>query len=221
MNTKVKKLIEEAIRSDGVEEIFKLGEGGEVDIFDDDYLAKIEKIKLPNTKIKLLQQLLAKAIGQFGKTNRAQAIEFSKRFQALVEKYNERKEDDVLVSNVLEDFSDEIIKLYEELKIEVNSFVDLGIGLEEKAFYDILKALAKKYDFTYPEDKLLELAKEVKAVVDDKSKYTDWSQRDDVKAELKVDLILLLARFGYPPVDRDEVYKDIFMQAEAFKLSRN
>lgn len=217
MNAKVKKLIEEAIRSDGVEEIFKLGEGGEVDIFDDDYLAKIEKIKLPNTKIKLLQQLLAKAIGQFGKTNRAQAVEFSKRFQALVEKYNERKEDDVLVSSVLEDFSDEIIKLYEELKIEVNSFVDLGIGLEEKAFYDILKALAKKYDFTYPEDKLLELAKEVKAVVDDKSKYTDWSQRDDVKAELKVDLILLLARFGYPPVDRDEVYKDVFMQAEAFK----
>jgi len=218
MNARVRDMIEEAIRSDGVEEIFKLGdEGGEVDIFDDDYLEKISKIKLPNTKIKLLQQLLAKAIGQFGKTNRAQAIEFSKRFQALVEKYNERKEDDVLVSNVLEDFSDEIIRLYEELRIEVASYVDLGIDFEEKAFYDILKALAKKYDFTYPDDKLLELSKAVKLVVDDKAKYTDWSQRDDVKAELKVDLILLLAKFGYPPVDRDEVYKDIFMQAEAFK----
>jgi len=29
-----------------------------IDIFEDDYLAKIEKIKLPNTKSKLLQQLL-------------------------------------------------------------------------------------------------------------------------------------------------------------------
>lgn len=29
-------------------------------IFDDDYLAKIEEIKLPNTRIKLLQHLLAK-----------------------------------------------------------------------------------------------------------------------------------------------------------------
>ena len=221
MNAKVRELIEEAIRSDGVEEIFKLGdEGGEVDIFDDDYLEKIAKIKLPNTKIKLLQQLMAQAIGQFNKTNRAQAIEFSKRFQALVDQYNERKEEDVLVSNVLEDFSDEIIKLYQELKIEINSFADMGIDFEEKAFYDILKALAKKYDFTYPEDKLLELSKEVKRVVDDKAKYTDWSQRDDVKAELKVDLILLLAKFGYPPVDRDEVYQDIFMQAEAFKAGR-
>jgi type I restriction enzyme R subunit len=218
MNAKVRKMIEDAIKADGVEEIFKMGEGsGEIDIFDDDYLAKIAKIKLPNTKIKLLQKLLATAIGQFKKTNRAQAIEFSKRFQALVEKYNERKEEDVLVSNVLEDFSEEIIRLYQALKIEINSFVDMGIGLEEKAFYDILKTLMVKYDFSYPDDQLLELAKEVKAVVDDKAKYTDWSQRDDVKAELKVGLILLLAKFKYPPVDRDEVYKEIFEQAENFK----
>jgi len=54
-------------------------------------------------------------------------------------------------------------------------------------------------------------------VVDDKAKYTDWSQRADIKAELKVDLIILLAENGYPPVDRDEVYKEIFEQAENFK----
>lgn len=87
----------------------------------------------------------------------AQAIEFSQRFQALVEKYNELNEDNVLVINVLEDFSDEIITLYQELKVEINSFVDMGIDLEEKSFYDILKALAKKYDLSYPEEKLLEL----------------------------------------------------------------
>ena len=63
----------------------------------------------------------------------------------------------------------------------------------EKAFYDILKALAHKYDFEYPEDKLIELSKKVKEVVDDKARYTDWSQRVDIKAELKADLIILLA----------------------------
>ncbi|KMQ76092.1 type I restriction enzyme endonuclease domain-containing protein [Marinobacter subterrani] len=50
-----------------------------------------------------------------------------------------------------------------------------------------------------------------------KVKYTDWNQREDIKAELKVDLILLLGKHGYPPVDRDEVYKEIFEQAENFK----
>lgn len=219
MNAKVREMIAEALKADGVEEIFKLGddESGEMDIFDDDYLAKIEKIKLPNTKIKLLQKLLARAIEDFKRINKTMGMDFSDKFRRLVENYNERKEDDVLVSNVLEDFSDEIIDLLQVLKKEKESFADLGIDLEEKAFYDILKKLTVKYDFSYPEDKLLELSKSVKKVVDDKAKYTDWSQRDDIKAELKVDLILVLAKHGYPPVDRDEVYKEIFEQAENFK----
>lgn len=219
MNAKVRQMITEALQSDGVEEIFKMGEDGEgsTDIFDDDYLAKIEKIKLPNTKIKLLQKLLAKAIDDFKKVNKAKGVDFSKKLQALVEHYNERKEDDVLVSNVLEDFSDEIMDLIHALKKERDSFTDLGIDLEEKAFYDILKSLALKYDFNYPEDKLITLAKAVKDVVKDKVRYTDWNQREDIKAELKVGLILVLAQHGYPPVDRDEVYKEIFEQAENFK----
>ena len=223
MNNRVKQMLQDAIESDGVEEIFKLGDDSqtEIDIFSDDYMAKIDKIKLPNTKIKLLQKLLAKAIDDVKKINKITGIDFSKRLQSIVDKYNERKESDVLRSEVLEDFTDEIIDLYYALKKEKESFKDLGIDFEEKAFYDILKALAVKYDFSYPNDKLIELAQKVKTVVDDKAKYTDWSKRDDIKAELKVDLIILLAENDYPPVDRDEVYKEIFEQAENFKKYNN
>ena len=219
MNTKVREMIAEALQSDGVEEIFKLGEDSakEVDIFDEDYLSKIGKIKLPNTKIKLLQQLLQKAIEDFKKVNKIKGVDFSQQFKALVDRYNERDEADVLRSEVLEDFTDEIIDLFHALKEEKDSFDDLGISFEEKSFYDILKSLAHKYDFEYPEDKLVVLSKKVKEVVDDKAKYTDWSKREDIKAELKADLIILLAENDYPPVDRDEVYKEIFEQAENFK----
>ncbi len=219
MNAKVRKMITEALQADGIEEIFKLGEDGasEIDIFDDDYLAKIEKIKLPNTKIKLLQQMLKRAIDDFKKVNKIKGVDFTKQFQALVNKYNERDEKDVLRSEVLEGFSDEMIEMIHALQKEKESFGEMGIDMEEKSFYDILKALAHKYDFNYPEDKLINLAKQVKTVVDDKSKYTDWNARADIKAELKVDLIILLAKNDYPPVDRDEVYKEIFEQAENFK----
>ena len=88
---------------------------------------------------------------------------------------------------------------------------------EEKAFYDILKSIAKQFNFEYPEEKLLALASEIKKIVDDKSRYTDWANRDDIKAELKMDLILVLAEHGYPPVTNDEVFKEIFEQAENFK----
>ena len=219
MNEKVKTMIQEAIESEGVEEIFKLGEeeAQEIDLFSDDYLAKLDKIKLPNTKFKLLQKVLKQAIDRMKQVNKVMGIDFSKRLEAIVQKYNERKEVDVLRSEVLEDFTNEIIELYYALKKENDSFQELGIDIEEKAFYDILKMLTVKYDFSYADEKLIALAKKVKLVVDDKTKYTDWSKRDDIKAELKVDLIILLAENDYPPIDRDEVYKEIFEQAENFK----
>lgn len=222
MNAKVRELIAEALKADGVEEILQLGDdtATEIDIFNDDYLAKIAKIKLPNTKAKLLQKLLSRAITDFKKTNKAKGIDFAQKFQALVERYNERKEEDILVGNVVEDFTNEILELLAALKQEKESYKGLNIDFEEKAFYDILKAVAIRYDFNYPDTKLITLAKEIKAIVDDKAKYTDWSQRDDIKAELKVDIILALAKHGYPPVANDAVYKDILEQAENFKKYR-
>ena len=222
MNEKVKAMIQEAIESEGVEEIFKLGEdeANEIDLFSDDYLAKLDKIKLPHTKFKLLQKVLKQAIDKMKQINKVAGVDFSKRLEAIVQKYNERKEGDVLRSEVLEDFTNEIIELYYALKKENDSFQELGIDIEEKAFYDILKMLTLKYDFAYADEKLIALAKKVKLVVDDKTKYTDWSKRDDIKAELKVDLIILLAENDYPPIDRDEVYKEIFEQAENYKKYR-
>lgn len=221
MNTYVRERVAAALQSDGIEEIIKLGDEGnkEQDIFDLDYLANIDKIKLPNTKIQLLQKLLAKAIGEMRKVNRIQGIEFSKKMQAVIDRYNERK-DNVYTSEEFEAIASELTSLIMELKDEFKAGDELGIDFEEKAFFDILKALAEKYDFTYPKDKLLFLAKEVKQIVDDKAKYTDWSERSDIKAELKVDLIILLGDNDYPPVDRDEVYKEIFEQAENFKKNR-
>lgn len=219
MNQKVRELVKAALISDGVQEIFKLGEqtDSEIDLFDEDYLAKLEAIKQPHTKLQLLQQLLAKAIGELKKTNKIKGTDFSKKMQALVDKYNEREEHSILQAKVLSDFSDAIIQIYHELRVEMASFSTLGIDFEEKAFYDILLSLAHKYDFTYPEDKLIDLAKAVKHVIDDKAKYTDWNKRDDIKAELQFDLMVLLDEWGYPPIDRDEVYKEIFEQAENFK----
>ncbi|MGP9671109.1 type I restriction endonuclease subunit R [Pseudoalteromonas sp. AOP31-A2-14] len=222
MNAKVREMISEALQSDGVEEIFKLGneDGGEIDIFNDDYIAKIEKIKLPNTKIKILQQMLAKAIGELKKVNQTQGIDFTKRFESLVQRYNERKEDDVLVSSVLDDFSESMVDMIYSVRDEMNAGDELGIDIEEKGFYDALKALAVKYDFDYPEDKLIELAQAVKVIVDDKVKFVDWNHRDDIKSSLKVELILILAKFKYPPISRDEVYKEIFEQAQSFKVNQ-
>lgn len=223
MNARVREMIKDALQSDGVEEIFKLGEEGETeqDIFDEDYLAKIDKIKLPNTKIKLLQQLLAKVIGEIRKVNKVKGIDFTKKMQALVERYNNRDANDILRSEVYEEMAEALTNLIWDVHKEFKAGDELGIDFEEKAFYDILKELCIKYDFKYPDDKMIELAKDVKDLVDGQAKFPDWNKRDDIKSALKVGLILLLDEFGYPPVERDEVYVEIFEQAENFKKNRH
>jgi type I restriction enzyme R subunit len=223
MNAKVREMIKDALQSEGVQEIFKLGDKNETeqDIFDEDYLAKIDKIKLPNTKIKLLQQLLAKVISEIKKVNRVKGIDFTKKMEALVDRYNHRDANDILRSEVYEEMADALTNMIWEVHKEFTAGDKLGINFEEKAFYDILKELCIKYDFNYPDEKMIALAKAVKDLVDGQAEFPDWNKRDDIKSALKVGLILLLDEYGYPPVERDEVYVEIFEQAENFKKNRN
>ena len=137
-------MIEEATESDGVEEIFKLGDdqASEIDIFDEDYLTKRSKIKLPNTKAKLLQQMLKKAISELKKVNKMKGVDFSQKFNQLVEKYNEREELDQLTDpkERLDHLTEEMLKMFQDLANECNQDdMPDGIDFEEKAFYDILK----------------------------------------------------------------------------------
>ncbi|CAI3301791.1 type I restriction endonuclease subunit R [Enterococcus cecorum] len=217
MNQKVREMVAEAIRSDGVEELFEAGKNVDIDIFSDEYIAKINNLPLPNTKIKLLQKLLSQAIDEYKKVNKIKGKEFSDRMNAIVDSYNDRRKDEVYAHQVLDNVAEELSQLLAKLKEEKNSFESMGIDFEEKAFYDILKMTAEKFEFEYPHEKLIILSKKIKNIVADKTKYTDWSKREDIKAALKVDLIIVLDENKYPPVIKDEVFQQVFEQAENFK----
>ena len=217
MNARVRKLLEGAIQSDGIEELFETGKHISIDIFSDEYMDKINAIQLPNTKVKILQRLLSQAIEEFKKVNKIMGVEFAERLKKIVDDYNNRRRDEAYANEVLDDIAEQLTTLLQELKVEKDSFKSMGIDYEEKAFYDILKAVARKYEFEYPDEKMKELSQKIKAIVDDKARYTDWSTREDIKANLQVDLIILLDEYGYPPVTIDDVYKEVLEQAENFK----
>ncbi len=89
MNRTVRDLVKDALISDGVEEIYNwVKDGSQRLIFLTDILnlAKLEMVKQPNTKLQLLQQMLAKAIGEFKKTNKVKGVDFTKKMNMLVEK---------------------------------------------------------------------------------------------------------------------------------------
>ena len=218
MNRKVSMMLQQALQSDGVEEVAQVNvDTRDLDLLSEEYMARLEKLNLPNTKVKLMEKLLRSVITEFKKVNKIKGVDFTKRLNALVERYNDRSDNAVSAQEVLDEVAKQMAELLKEVNKEKKSFKDLGITYEEKAFYDILKEIANKFGFEYPEDKLLKLAAAVKKMIDDKSKYTDWANRTDIKAELQMDLILILADHDYPPVPQDDVFKEIFEQAENFK----
>ncbi|WP_312921008.1 type I restriction endonuclease subunit R [Empedobacter brevis] len=223
MNAKVAKLVEEAIISEGVEEIFKLDDNkaNAIDLFNDKFIEKISNLELPNTKIKILERLLKQTINDFKKVNKVKGQDFSERLQSIINRYNERSEGDILdYEGIQFDTAEQMLDLIIKLRVEMDSFQDLGIDYKEKAFYDILDMICKQYGFEFDNDKMLELAREIKIIVENTAKYPDWSDRDDIKAQLKMDIIVKLHQYGYPPITQDDVYKNVLEQAENFKKNR-
>ena len=217
MTRKVREMLEGAIQSDGIEELFETGKHLQVDIFSEEYLARIEQTQLPNTKVKILQRLLTQAIDEMRRVNKVKSIEFAERMQQIIDTYNNRRRDVSLANEVLDDIAEQLAELLRQIKEEKGSHKDLGITFAEKVFFDILQAVSRKHEFEYPKDKMIELAKRLKNIVDDKSAYPDWYTRDDIKAELQVNIILLMDEFGFPPVTIDDVYKEVLEQAENYK----
>lgn len=218
MNRVVEQMVKDAISCTGIENIVNADKPE--DLFGEKFSEELEAINLPISKFNALLKLLRKAISNYGQTNKVKAIEFDKRLKAVVEKYNERDAlifTSEVVSDFINDLSDELIKMMQELRLDQTSFKRIGISYEEKAFYDILVKVRDDHEFVYEDEKCVILAKKIKELVDDKAQFADWSTRDDIKNQLNMDLTKLLYKNGYPPQWDDEVFEKVLEQAENFK----
>lgn len=218
MNSVVEEMVKDAITCTGIENI--VDEHKSVDLFSDDFLEELDKVNLPITKFNALLKLLKKAITAYGRTNKVKAIEFDERLRQVVDAYNSRDKlvfTNEVVADFVNDLSDQLIKIMNDLKADQTSFERLGISYEEKAFYDILVKVRDDHGFPYADEKCLILAKKIKELVDDKAQFADWSTRDDIKNQLNMDLTVLLYQNGYPPEWDEEVFEKVMEQAENFK----
>ena len=146
-------MINEAIISEGVEEVFKLDKNDSQendDIFSDEYLAKVNKISLPNTRIKLLQKLLNKAISEFKRVNKIRGIDFSKRMKAIVDLYNERKDFESMKSDVLDDLAEKLARTVERTKKSVT--LEPMTAYERKIIHTKLQNNSKVKTFSKGEE---------------------------------------------------------------------
>ena len=221
MNRHVAGMIKDALISETVEEIANIGvsEESEIDLLSSDYMKRLAQLPEKNTKVKLMEQFLKKVIDSIRKVNRQRGVDFTQRLEDIVKRYNDRSDDAALANDVIDDVVQQMLDLMEDVKDSRTAGDAIGLSFEEMAFFDILKTVAIKYDFIadFTDEKLTNLAKQVKELVEQQATVADWNNRDDIKAELKMNVIILLAGAGYPPKIHDEVFKEILEQAENFK----
>ena len=223
MNRHVLQLVNDALISEEVVAInsMKLDNTEQIDLLATQYMERLKRLPYKNTKVKLMEQLLKRVIDSVKKVNKVKAVSFTDRLNSIIDKYNDRSDDIVMADEIVTEVASQLAELLEEIKKD--SVLPDGIpNIEVKAFYDILKSVAERYGFLdqYNEEQYVEMAQAVKEKVDDSSQFIDWDKRTDIRAQLKVQIILTLARFKYPPATRDEVFKAILEQAENFMKNR-
>ncbi len=206
-NTTIKQIIDNAVISEGVEDIFSLVglDKPNIGILSEEFLEDVANMEQKNLAVELLEKLLKDDIKAKCRTNIVQEKKFSDRLQATLNKYHNRA---IETAKVIE----ELIAMAKDFA-EANKHGEaLGLNFDELAFYD---ALAEN------ESALTEMGDEIlKAIAQEltnklrKSISVDWQKRDSVRAKMRNIIRVTLKRFKYPPDKQLEAIALVMRQAE-------
>jgi type I restriction enzyme R subunit len=130
---------------------------------------------------------------------------FSEKLKKALNAYHNRA-----ISTV--EFIDELIKMAKEVSAADKRGEDLGLSVEEIAFYDALAANESAKD-VMGDVKLRVIATELVSQV--RNNVTiDWTLRESAQAKLRVMVKRILNRFGYPPDLQDAAVQTVLAQAK-------
>jgi len=206
-NRAIKQILDNAIVSQGVEDIFSLVglDRPNIGILSDEFLEDVANIEHKNLAIELLEKLLHDQIKAKSRTNVIQEKKFSDRLQATLGKYHNRA---IETAKVIE----ELIAMAKDFAQASKHGEELGLNFDELAFYD---ALAEN------ESALREMGDEVlKSIAQELTKRlrnsisVDWQKRESVRAKMRNMIRIILRRYKYPPDKQMEAMKMIMRQAE-------
>jgi type I restriction enzyme R subunit len=206
-NAVLKQILDNAVVSEGVEDIFKLAglERPDIGILSDEFLDEVRRLPQRNFAVELLQKLLNDDIRSRSRTNVVIEKKFSERLQAALSRYRSRA---IESAQVIE----ELIGMAKEFREAAKRGEKLGLNDSELAFYDALadneSAVRELGD---------EILKKIALELTDKlrnSTTVDWQKRESVRARLRNLVRITLRRYKYPPDKQDEAIRLVLEQAE-------
>ena len=206
-NAVLKQILDNAVVSEGVEDIFKLAglERPDIGILSDAFLDEVRRLPQRNFAVELLQKLLNDEIRSRSRTNVVIEKKFSERLQAALNRYRSRA---IESAQVIE----ELIGMAKEFREAAKRGEKLGLNDSELAFYDALadnESAVRELGDEILKKIALELTEKLR-----NSTTVDWQKRESVRARLRNLVRITLRRYKYPPDKQDEAIRLVLEQAE-------
>ncbi|MEA2019459.1 MAG: type I restriction endonuclease subunit R [Campylobacterota bacterium] len=207
-NSAIKQILDNAVVSDGIEDIFDLAglEKPDISILSDEFLEDIVNMPYKNLAVELLEKLLKDSIKAKTKNNVVKEKKYSDRLMATLSKYHNRG---IETAKVIE----ELIAMAKDISASSKEEDELGLNFDELAFYDALAQNESAF-----EDMGAEVLKQIAQELTMKlrnSVSVDWQKRESVRAKMRNMIRIILRRFKYPPDNQAEAMKLVMEQAEA------
>ncbi|MDX2272722.1 MAG: type I restriction endonuclease subunit R [Cyanobacteriota bacterium] len=203
----LKQIIDNAIISEGVEDILKLAglERPDLSILSDSFLDEVRALPERNLAVELLQKLLNDQIQSRTRNNVVIERKFSDRLEAALNRYHSRA---IESAQVIE----ELISMAKEYREAAKRGENLGLNESELAFYDAL-ADNESAVRELGDQVLKQIAQELTEKLRN-STTVDWQKRESVRARLRNLVRIILRRYKYPPDQQENAITLVLQQAD-------
>ena len=206
MDTAIRQLVSRAVSSDEVIDIFSAAglKKPDISILSDEFLQEVRLLPHRNLAIEVLRKLLNDEIKRKSRNNVVLARSFAEMLEKAVQKYQSRA---IEASQVIE----ELIQLAKEMREAQNRGQNLGLNEDEVACYDALEVNDSAVK-VLGDETLKTIAKELVIAVRRNVK-TDWTVRENAKAQIRVIVKRILRKYGYPPDKQEKATQTVLEQA--------
>jgi len=204
----IRQIISSAVVSGEVVDIFAaVGlDKPNIGLLDDDFLAQVNNLPEKNLAVELLERLLQGEIKSRFASNVVQDRKFSDLLADVIRRYQNRS---IETAQVME----ELIAMAKKFREAANRGDQLGLREDEVKFYDALanneSAVRELQDET-----LKKIAQELTQSLRE-NLTVDWSERESVRAKLRLMVKRILKKYKYPPDQAEAAVELVLEQAQS------
>ncbi len=205
----IRQIISNAVVSDQVVDIFDaVGlDKPNIGLLDDEFLAQVKNLPEKNLAVELLERLLEGEIkSRFG-SNVVQEKKFSDLLGNVIKRYQNRS---IETAQVME----ELVEMAKKFREAASRGEMLGLTEDEVRFYDAL-ATNESAVRELTDETLKKIAHELTENLR-QNLTVDWSERESVRAKLRLMVKRVLRKYKYPPDLQEQAVDLVLRQAQVF-----